>query len=489
MFDRPAVIFDREREWATLTTFLATPATQPAIALVYGRRRQGKSFLLDHLARQAGGAYYPAIEEERAPALARIAGMAARLAERPLLPGARFDDWQAAFDAIVDVAAGRPLVIDEFPYLLRASPELPSVIQHAFDAARTARRPPFRLILCGSALAVMSTLLVGQRALRGRVTTELLLRPFDFRTARDFWGIRDVPTAFLVHAVLGGTPGYRDLLAGQVPASTRSFAGWLASGVLDPSHALFREAEYLLAEDPGMADRALYQSVVASIASGSSTRTGIANDLRRSQSSLDHPLAQLERTAFVRRDPDLLRPNRPLWRINDPLVRFQFAVVRPDTARFEARRTGEAWIAAAERFRAQVLGPHFEQMARDWTASFAAPATLGGVARRVGFAHVNDRHARIQYELDVVVEGEGRTAGRGSRIIAIGEAKGSDRQRTRADLARLSRLRDELASRVDVRDAKLLLFGRSGFHHGLRAAAARRDDVELVDLDRMYEGD
>lgn len=486
---QPAVIVDREHEWTSLEAFLAIPTGQPSIALVYGRRRQGKSFLLDHVARLARGAYYPALEEERAPALARVAGFVARLAGRPHLPGARFDDWQTAFDAMVEVAAGRPIVIDEFPYLLRTSPELPSVIQHAFDGARTGRRPPFRLILCGSALAVMSTLLVGQRALRGRVSTELLIQPFDYRTARAFWGIGDPATAFLVHAVLGGTPGYRDLLAGQAPTSTRSFPGWLASGVLDPSHALFRESEYQLAEDPSMADRALYQSVVAAIASGSSTRTGIANELRRPLQSLDHPLGQLERAGFVRRDQDLLRPNRPRLRIDDPLVRFQFAVVRPDAARFGARRTSEAWAAAAERFRAQVLGPHFEQLARDWTASFAAPATLGGAARRVGFAHVNDRDSRAQYELDVVVEGEARRGGKGPRLIAIGEAKGGERQRTRGDLDRLSRLRDALATRADTRATRLLLFGRSGFHSGLRAAAATRGDVELIDLERLYEGD
>lgn len=95
----------------------------------------------------------------------------------------------------------------------------------------------------------------------------------------------------------------------------------------------------------------------------------------------------------------------------------------------------------------------------------------------------------MQYELDVVVEGEGRRTGRGPRIIAIGEAKGSDRQRTKDDLVRLSRLRDELATRADLRDTKLLLFGRSGFHPSLRSVAAGRGDVELVDLDRMYEGD
>jgi len=92
------------------------------------------------------------------------------------------------------------------------------------------------------------------------------------------------------------------------------------------------------------------------------------------------------------------------------------------------------------------------------------------------------------FVLDVVVEGAGsKSAGR-RRLIAIGEAKSSDRQRSMGDLHRLERLRGELARRADVDGTKLLLFGRSGFESGLVAAAEARSDVELVDLERMYEG-
>ena len=70
------------------------------------------------------------------------------------------------------------------------------------------------------------------------------------------------------------------------------------------------------------------------------------------------------------REDDLLRRRSPLLRLADPLLRFEFAVIRHDRARFETRRTAEAWADAEPRFRSQVLGPHFEAVARDWARAY-----------------------------------------------------------------------------------------------------------------------
>lgn len=43
---RPAHIFDREAEWASLVAFATDPAPGPMLGVVSGRRRQGKSPLL-----------------------------------------------------------------------------------------------------------------------------------------------------------------------------------------------------------------------------------------------------------------------------------------------------------------------------------------------------------------------------------------------------------------------------------------------------------
>ena len=56
----------------------------------------------------------------------------------------------------------------------------------------------------------MRGLLGGTAPLRGRAKLELLVQPFDFREAADFWGVLGDPElAFQLHALVGGTPAYR----------------------------------------------------------------------------------------------------------------------------------------------------------------------------------------------------------------------------------------------------------------------------------------
>lgn len=484
---KPSRIFDREREWSDLQSFATASGKSPRIGIVYGRRRQGKSFLLRALADQHDGLYHQALEEERDPSLAHIGDLIA--ADAGIGGAVTYPDWRTAFAELVRRAGDdRVIVFDEFPYLTAKSPELSSVIQDAFDAARSEQAPPFRLLLCGSAMSVMSDLLSGQKALRGRVSMESLIKPFDFRQAAEFWGIDDPAAAFLVHAVAGGTPGYRALLPGLGPQSAAEFEPWLFAGMLNPSSALFREADYLLTEDPAISDRALYQSVLAAIAEGRSTRSAIGGVLGREDSALRHPLLVLERASFIRRDEDLWRSKRPLLRLEDPYLRFHFAVVRRDLARFEAGRTAEAWEDAADTFASQVLGPHFEQLARTWTERFASPATLGGRPSVVGFTQVNDAEARSRLELDVVAVSGNPGADR-PRVLAVGEAKGGSAPRSMADLRKLERGRTILGERADVKAARLLLFSRSGFDQEVLEYEAARDDVEIIGLERLYRGD
>jgi len=87
----------------------------------------------------------------------------------------------------------------------------------------------------------MARLLTGAQALRGRASHDVMVSAFDYRTAAQFWGIPAASVAFLVHAVIGGTPGYRDLLPAKPPSRSGDLARWLAAGPLNPASALFRE--------------------------------------------------------------------------------------------------------------------------------------------------------------------------------------------------------------------------------------------------------
>lgn len=487
--DRPNDLFDREAEWTDLVAFARQTGPGTRLALVRGRRRQGKSFLLRRLADATGGFYYQALEQERSQALDAFgAATGAYLG----VPGGRlaFDGWDGAIGAIGQVRRGdQPalIVIDEFPYLLAHSPELPSVLQRHIDGSRDSG-PPVRLIICGSALSVMASLLEGSQALRGRASHDVSVGTFDYRTAAAFWGLKNTRVAFHVHAVLGGTPGYRDLVTAKPPARIADFGRWLEQGVLNPASALFREDDYLLTEERPLTDRALYHAVVGAIAAGNTSQAAIAAAVGRDARAVQHPLRALQEAGFVVADEDMLRQRRPIYRLADPIVRFHHAVTRHDLARFEDRRFGEAWRDAQPRFSTHVLGPHFEQLAREFTFKFASQATVGGEVARVGPAVVNDSRGKAQHEIDVVATR--RLQNGATEVTAIGEAKHTTSARTPGDLRRLERIRTLLVER-DAAPAhtKLLLFSQAGFDRNLASEAEQRDEVELVDLDRIYAGD
>ncbi|MGH3280346.1 MAG: AAA family ATPase, partial [Trebonia sp.] len=310
MVAKPDHVFDRDREWTGLTRFAGNSHRGALLGVVSGRRRQGKSLLLEALSTATGGLYFPALEETEAVSLRAFATALVRHGipvDRPLL------DWGDAISRVLSAARDEPqvVVIDEFPFLVKASPSLPSVVQRELGPGGSGQGSGARLLLCGSAMSVMGKLLAGQAPLRGRASLELLIRPFSYRDAARFWGADDPRLAVLLHSVVGGTPAYRrEFAAFDAPDGLADFEPWLTRTVLNPQSPLFREARYLLAEETEIRDAALYHSVLGAIASGNRTNGGIANYVGRKSADLTHPLNVLEDCSLVVKQPDVFRRGR-----------------------------------------------------------------------------------------------------------------------------------------------------------------------------------
>ncbi|MGH2604154.1 MAG: AAA family ATPase, partial [Dehalococcoidia bacterium] len=368
--DKPTGMFDRDFEWSALTRFATDPGPGVTLGVVSGRRRQGKTYLLRALCQALGGFYFAAEEAADAESLRRIG---AALAEHIRAPAPFvFADWREAVDALLAIGRDEPVpvVIDEFPYLVRAAPSLPSVIQNALAPLRPEREQSrTRLLLCGSAMSFMGRLLAGNAPLRGRAGLELIVRTLDHRLAAQFWGIADPSLAMKVHAIVGGTPAYRrEFARDDVPGNPDDFDSWVMRTVLSPASPLFREARYLLADEPALRDTAQYHSVLAAIAHGRTMRGAIAGYLGRKSGDLAHPLTVLEDVGMIVREQDAFRANRTTFHIAEPLIGFYHAVMRPIWSDLEhTREPGELWRRSKPRFSGKVLGPHFAHVCRQWT--------------------------------------------------------------------------------------------------------------------------
>jgi uncharacterized protein len=480
---KPADVFDRDWEWEQLTRFTTSERLGASLAVVSGRRRQGKTYLLEALCEVSGGFFYAATEAvPRAEALRQLGQAVATFRGEP--GAVRYENWQEAIDGLLALATDRaiPVVLDEFPYLVRDAPELPSTIQRALSPRREERRSSAaRLVLCGSSLSFMGNLLTGSAPLRGRSSLELIVHTFDFRLARQFWQINDYRLAALVYFVVGGTPAYRGEYLPDVVV--RDFDAFVTDHVLNPASPLFREVRSLLAEDPALRETGIYHTVLAAVAQGNATRGGIASYLERKATDISHHLTVLEDAGLMSPEPDAFRAKRSRYEIIEPLVRFYHAIVRPNWTQLERGRPGRAasiWRDMQPQFLSQVAGPTFERMCRQWTQDLAAPNTVGAVPSIVQPGVVSDRKLRISHELDVVALAD-------HRLLAIGEVKWGEKV-DKHHLARLAHISD-LFEEQGRRPERLLLFSGAGFTDDLRATARNHSDrIQLVDLKRLYEG-
>lgn len=487
MVAKPEQLFDRDAAWEELTGFATAGGKGATLGLVYGRRRQGKTLLLELLALELGGFMFPSTQQSEAQNLADLG--AAYAAYRGLRQPVAFAGYREALDEILRLGEERPavVVIDEFPYLVSATPALPSYLQQALSPLSHARQATrTRMILCGSALTTMSQLLGGGTPLRGRAQLELVVRPFGFREAAEFWDVaHDAELAFRLHALTGGTPAYRDMSGGAGPRSLGEFGGWVQRRLLNPASAMFREGGLLLREEPSITDPTSYASALGAISAGASRRSEIAAALGRPSSAIGHLLDGLEDIGLIEHLDDALRGKRTVFRIAEPAVRLHQLI----TARYEpelvAGRADRVWARSAALVAAKIYGPHFEDLARRWCLHHADTETLGGAPAAVRPTELPCREHGKGHELDVVVTSDPGPIG---RITAIGEAKASTAPVDLSQLRRLEHLRALLpSSRID-QPPKLMLFSRTGFTAGLTGEAAPRPDVELISLDRMYRG-
>jgi hypothetical protein len=176
-----------------------------------------------------------------------------------------------------------------------------------------------------------------------------------------------------------------------------------------------------------------------------------------------------------------LRQRKPTISVCDPIIRFDRLITAPSLGRLELEHTEPVWRAAAPTFRSNILGPHFEELARDWVHRFA-PDELDRQAGfgEVGFGSVQDNAGRAKHDIDVL-------AVDGKKVNLTGEAKATLARRGLPDLERLDTIRTVLAREgYDTAETIVALFSTAGFTSDLVRTASSRGDTELVDPERLY---
>lgn len=441
---------------------------------VRGRRRVGKSRLVQELCNRAGVpyAFYQAPRRERPEAIADfVAAVAASsLPAAEAFEGASYDSWPAAIRAAVQgIERSRPaiLVVDELPYLAELDAGFAADLQQAWD--RMLENAPVLLVCIGSDVRMMESLVAERSPLHGRPSREMRVAPLNPAEAAEVNSAPDAAAAFDRYIVLGGFP----LLASAWPASA-GLAAFLRKALADDQTPFVTTALRIVASEFEGAISA--ERVIEAIGHGESAYSRIRTRSGAKGNTLTDALDVLiAKKGLVAKDlPYAVPPGRKAakYTVVDPYLRFWLRFVGPHLDELSRGRS-DLVIERIERdwatYRGRAIEPLVRQALERLLADTATAERLGG-ARHVGAWWRRDH----SIEVDLV----GGDRPDPSRIGFVGSVKWRERGRFSAD--DLNRLGASRAAVPGAEGAKLVAVSRSGFEKGLGADATFGPDELLA---------
>lgn len=317
---------DRQTELDRLEGLSA--GAQGALAVVYGRRRVGKTRLLVEWLRTGSGLYTVADQSSSDIQRSYFAGEVSRVLSG--FSDVRYPDWATLLRRLATDAQNAgwrgPLAIDELPYLVQSAPELPSVLQRWLD--HEALPSGLTVMLAGSSQRMMQGLVLDASApLYGRARECMKLQPLAPWHIAKALGTDDPIKIVAFYAAWGGIPRYWELALAQ----PEPLADAVDRLVLDPLGPLHREPERLLIEELPPATEV--RPVLDAIGQGAHRACEIATRSGHKATSLSKPLVRLQEMDLVVREVPFGASERSsktsLYRIADPFLRMWFKMVAP----------------------------------------------------------------------------------------------------------------------------------------------------------------
>jgi len=371
--------------------------------VVYGRRRCGKSTLLKQVLNETD-IYFMADQSESPQQIALLAQTISSA-----VPGfdlVTYPGWEALFTTLNQRISERiSLCLDEFSYLVKSSPGLPSVIQKMIDKGDNR----FHLIICGSSQQLMNGLIIDSTApLYGRADLILKVKPMRLPYLQEVLqcNSREAVTEF---SIWGGVPRYWELRLQET-----SLTDALQTHLFSSHGTLIEEPMRLFVDD--MRDTAQSYTILSLIGNGVHRMSEIAARLEKPATSLAGPLNRLIQLGYIDRElpfgENEQNTKKSYYRISDPFLNFYFTYLIPNRSLIELDK-GNVLL--------QRLMVNFTGYTAFWWEKLCRQAISGSVIGGYTFGYSRSWWGNVskdeRIEIDVVAES---TDG---KALLIGECK------------------------------------------------------------------
>ncbi|WP_369018477.1 ATP-binding protein [Thermatribacter velox] len=449
------MFINREKECEFLKRKLSSNKAE--LLVIYGRRRVGKTFLLQNCLEKA--LFFTADLSSSIHLMNRFLDEIKSILALPST--LRISSWDEFFGFLKNVfEAKRDLkvvVFDEFQYIPMRDESFTSVLQRWWDEIFS--KLGVKMILCGSYIGMIEKIVLTRNSpIYGRRTGQYQVLPLDFFESVKFLNFESTRDFVKAYSVTDGIPLYLLEFSGY-----RDFYTALTEKVLTAGEYLVEEGKFLTLEE--FKDPSNYYSILQSIAQGKTVPSEIADISGVDYKSIGMYLSRLMELKFVNKEfPFFInrKPKRkPHYYLSDEYLRFYFRYIYPNQELIYRNLKEEA-LRRITATLDQHVSFTFEKVARQY------------LIKREGVEKVG-RWWNKEIEIDVVAI-KGKT-------LYVGKCKWTNK---RVDIRVLNKLRSKvpyLLKDLQVSDFSIIyyLFSKSGFEN-----LEESDEVKLIDLERLF---
>lgn len=300
------------------------------MAVIYGRRRVGKTSLIREFIRDKKAIYFMGIESNEKQNLHNFSD-AIHGFHREEDPAPLYASFQNALEAVFQMAKEERmiLVMDEYPYAARTSPGLSSVLQRLIDQYRDNSR--LMIILCGSSMSYMEDEVLAYKSpIYGRRTAQLKILPFSFRECCLFLHGFLPEDQAVIYGMTGGTAPYLLEMDSRLTLEEN-----VKENFLNPASLLYEEPENLLKQE--VRELSMYNAMISAVAGGATRLSEIASQTGETTSACSTYMKSLMEQGIIKRETPYGEKSgrKSIYRIDDNMFRFWYRFIPANTSFIE----------------------------------------------------------------------------------------------------------------------------------------------------------
>lgn len=458
----------RDEELAALESLYKSDKFE--FVVIYGRRRVGKTALINHFVNDKKSIYFMGIESNEKQNLENLSKSIIEFSSG-MQTETYFASYQAALEYTFNLAKKERVIltIDEYPYIARASKSLASTLQMLIDKYKDTSK--LMLILCGSSMSYMEDHVLAYKApLYGRRTAQMKIMPFDFEECCTYLsGLSDEDKAY-VYGIVGGTPQYLLQMSDKLSVEDN-----IKNTYLNPMSFLYEEPINLLKQE--VREPAIYNAIITAIATGHSRMSEISTKVGEGTTVCSGYIKNLINLGIIRKETPYgeKASRKSIYSIEDNMFYFWYRFVL-DNNSVIVRGAADLVYKQIEAQLSDYMGRVFEEICAQYLWKLLLGGKMPIEFTSLGRWWGNDPRKRIQTEIDIMGEQDSNSA-----IFA--ECKWRNEN---VDLDVLETLIDR-SGLFHYTKVHFFLFSKTGFTKGCMEKAEEMGNVTLVTYDDIMK--